>query len=257
GGGVSFSFSVPPKVSELVSLRALGLARIRRDSRGLHIGAYVTIERLARSEAARSFMNGVCAEAASNVAATPNRNMITVGGNAVRLFIWSDLPIIYCATGASFAVRGERGLRTLTSGECYRQQPLAIMKPGEYLEEISIPAPRPRSGAAFEKFAETANTFGLLSAAACVALDAKGRCASARLVIGSFQLLPSVSKAAAGALEGESPAPELFHKAAVAAVGGMKMVKDIRVSDGYKRELATVVARRVLERAFARAGGAR
>ena len=254
GGGVSFSFSVPPRVSELASMRALGLDAVTLDRKGLHLGALVTIAGLASSPRAARFMDGLLAGAAAKVAATTNRNLITVGGNAVRLFIWSDLPVVYCAADARFTVRGAKGARRLSAEQFYKTQPLTWLRCSEFLEEITIPAPGPRAGAAYEKFCETGNTFALVSAAACVTLDRAGKCASARLALGGLQLLPRVSEKAVEILRGESPSPARLRDAATAAVGEAKAVRDIRVTAEYKRELATVVARRALEKAFAAAG---
>jgi len=255
GGGVSFSFSSPSKIAELASLRSLGLDKILRGRNGLRLGAMVTIAQLAASPDAAQFRDGLLALAASRVAATPNRNLITIGGNAIRLFIWSDLPSVYCAMGAVFKVRGPNGMKKISCDEFYASQPLTVLKGSEFLEEIIVPAGAPCSGGAFEKFSETSNTFALVSAAACVTLGSSGRCASARLVIGGLQLLPRVSEQAARILEGRVPSPELMQKAAAAAVGAVKMVRDIRVSDEYKKGLALTVARRALEGAFRAAGG--
>jgi carbon-monoxide dehydrogenase medium subunit len=255
GGGVSFSFSVPPKITELASLRSLGLDEIVRDKNNLHLGAMATVAQLAASPAALRFRNGLLAVAASRVAATPNRNLITLGGNAIRLFIWSDLPSVYCAMGALFQVRGPEGVRKIPYDEFYAAQPLGILKPCEYLEEIIVPDTGPRSGGAFDRFSETSNTFALASATACVTLAASGKCASARLVIGGLQLLPRVSEEAAQILEGRDPSPDLIREAAASAVGALKAVKDTRVSDEYKRELAHTIAERALKEAFHKAGG--
>ncbi len=255
GGGVSFSFSTPPKITELASLRSLGIDEIIRDRNSLRLGAMATVAQLAASPAALRFRNGLLAAAASRVAATPNRNLITLGGNAIRLFIWSDLPTVYCAMGALFKVRGPKGMRRMPCDEFYAAQPLSALGRCEFLEEIIIPDAGPRSGGSFDKFSETSNTFALASATACVTLAGSGKCASARLVIGGLQLLPRVSGEAARVLEGLLPSPELIREAAAAAAGSLKAVKDIRVSDEYKRGLASAIAERVLETAFRKAGG--
>lgn len=255
GGGVSFSFSVPPKITELASLRSLGIDEIVQDKNSLRLGAMATVAQLAASPAALRFRSGLLADAASRVAATPNRNLITLGGNAIRIFIWSDLPAVYCAMGALFKVRGPKGARKIPADEFYAAQPGSILGRCEFLEEIIIPDVNSRSGGAFDKFSETSNTFALASATACVTLAASGKCVSARLVIGGLQLLPVVSKEAAHILEGRVPSPELIREAAAAAVRGLKAVKDVRVGEEYKRELAGTIAGRVLQAAFRKAGG--
>jgi carbon-monoxide dehydrogenase medium subunit len=255
GGGVSFSFSVPPKVTELASLRALGLDAVTLDRKGLGLGVLVTVAGLAVSAPARKFLGGLLAETAAKVAATPNRNLITVGGNAMRLFIWSDLPVVYAVAGAVFTVRGEHGARHIPADRFYESQPALMLRPSEFLEKISIPAPPPRTGAAFEKFGETENTFALVSAAAVVTLDRAGRCASARLALGGLRLLPRVSGKAAAVLAGLPPSPARMGVAAAEAVEEAGAVRDIRVSAEYKKRLAAVVGRRAIERAFAAARG--
>jgi carbon-monoxide dehydrogenase medium subunit len=255
GGGVSFSFAVPSGITELASLRSLGLDRIELDGEGLRLGAMVTVAQLAESREASRFRNGLLADAASKVAATPNRNLITLGGNACRLFIWSDLPVVYCAAGASFVVRGPEGTRTLSCDELYASQPASVLRHSEFLEEIVVPAPPARSGDAFEKFCETRNQFALVSAAACVTLDDDGKCASARLALGGMQLLPRVSEESARVLKGSSPSAVVIRRAAEAAVAAVRMIKDIRVSEEYKRGLAVTIACRALAGAFERAKG--
>ena len=255
GGGISFSFSVPPKVTELASLRALGLDAVAVDRNGLSLGTLVTVAKLAASAPAQRFLGGLLAETAAKIAATPNRNLITVGGNAIRLFIWSDLPVVYAAAGAVFTLRGENGARRLSAARFYESQPALLLRPSEFLEKISIPAPPPRTGAAFEKFSETENTFALVSAAAVVTLDRAGRCRSARLALGGLRLLPRVSERAAAVLEGLAPSPARIGTAAAEAVEETGAIKDIRVSGEYKKRLAAVVGRRALERAFAAARG--
>jgi carbon-monoxide dehydrogenase medium subunit len=213
------------------------------------------MNQLAASPHVRNFRNGVVAKTASLVGSTPNRNLITVGGNAMRLFIWSDLPAVYCTLDAAFKVRGPEGERLVGWKEFYRKQPIMHLNRAEFLEEVIIPNAPSRSGASFEKFSETANTFALLTASASVSLDNKGKCVSARLGFGGLQLLPAVSPEVEKMLVGESPTRELIAAAAGTAVEKINMVKDFRVSAGYKRELAVAVGQQVLTHAFKRAQG--
>lgn len=254
GGGMSFSFSIPAKVTELACMREIGLDGIALDGEGLRVGARVTLTQLMNSGEARGFRNGLLATVASKIAATPNRNMITVGGNAVRVFIWSDLPAVYCAAGASFTVRGANGVRIIPATEFYAKQPASVLHHSEYLEEIIVPPAPPRAGEGYEKFCETANTFALASATACVSLDGSGNCETARLSFGNLRVLPRVSPEAEDILRGRKPGPEAIGKAASAAAAAAEIVKDIRASMEYKRELSTILAVRVLERAFSLAG---
>jgi carbon-monoxide dehydrogenase medium subunit len=92
--------------------------------------------------------------------------------------------------------------------------------------------------------------------AAAVQLDDRGRCAQARVALLSVGDRPIAADQAAKTLAGQTPSAESIRAAAdAAAARDIDPPSDIHASARYRRQLASVLTRRVLERAFARAQG--
>jgi CO/xanthine dehydrogenase FAD-binding subunit len=90
-----------------------------------------------------------------------------------------------------------------------------------------------------------------------VQLDANGRCADARIALLSVGDRPMLAGQASKALVGQLPSAESVRAAAdAAATQDIDPSSDIHASARYRRQLANVLTRRVLERAFERARSA-
>jgi carbon-monoxide dehydrogenase medium subunit len=85
-------------------------------------------------------------------------------------------------------------------------------------------------------------------------VDGQGRCTEARITLFGVGDRPMLAAAGARALQGEAPTPEAIRAAADAtAREDIDPTSDIHASSVYRRHLAGVLTRRVLERAFERA----
>ena len=122
------------------------------------------------------------------------------------------------------------------------------------MTEIRIPPPPKRSGFAFQEISRRHGDFALVGVAAVVQLDEKGHCADARIALLSVGDRPMLAEQAAKALTGQRPSAESIRAAAeAAATRDIDPSSDIHASARYRRQLANVLTRRVLERAFERA----
>jgi carbon-monoxide dehydrogenase medium subunit len=116
---------------------------------------------------------------------------------------------------------------------------------------IDIPPPAARSGDAFDEVSRRHGDFALAGAAAHVTLDADGRCTTARVALLSVADRPILSTQVTEHLVGAAPTAERIRAAAEAAAShDIDPTSDIHASSGYRRRLAAVLTRRVLERAF-------
>lgn len=86
-GGTSITIS-KKKGAGVVDLQALGLDRIQEVEGKLEIGAMVKISSLFDDRLIHKYANGVIIKACRQLASTPLRNLITVGGNIVQLHPW-------------------------------------------------------------------------------------------------------------------------------------------------------------------------
>ena len=128
---------------------------------------------------------------------------------------------------------------------------LHALEPGELLTEVAIPRRPPRSAHAFEEMARRHGDYALAGAAASVAIDERGRCTTARIALFSVGDRPVLAEHARRALAGERPTSDTIRGAAdAAAAHDIDPPGDIHASSAYRRHLAAVLTRRVLERAF-------
>ncbi len=131
------------------------------------------------------------------------------------------------------------------------------LAPGELLVEIALPPLPARSGTAFLEVARRHGDYALVGVAGLVTLDQGGRCQSARIACLSVGDGPVLLVEAGKILAGQSPSEELLRAAAdTAATRDIDPPSDIHASAAYRRQLARVLTRRALARAFERAGQA-
>jgi carbon-monoxide dehydrogenase medium subunit len=95
--------------------------------------------------------------------------------------------------------------------------------------------------------------YGVVTAAAFVALDAAGMCTEVRLALGAVLDRPLLVDASA--LIGSSVNEDDARAVAESVRHLVDPIEDVRGSASYKRQMAVVFARRALLEAAARAGG--
>jgi len=248
-GGISFIFAHQPAVEEIVLLRGLPLSFVRAREGGLEIGPATLVSELMESPLARDYAGGILVESARRIGSTLNRNLITVGGNLLQPFIWSDLPAVMLALSATFLFEGKRE-RTASAADLFARPPREFLAPGDILTAILLP-PLPASSGegyrtAYRKFALTENDFAILKLA--VVLDRKGSlCREITVAAGGGVVLPQRLSRAEAAVRGRSASPELLARAADEAAEEIKLTKDIRCAEAYKRDVCRALVRETLE----------
>lgn len=242
-------------VTALIDIGALGLGGIGRDGDTLVIGATATLAQLE----ATGFVRAAPAFAALRDALTyppPQiRNAGTIGGCVAAAAPLYDLPAALLALDAGVRVLGPMGSRELALDGFFRGLFESALAPGELITAIAIPAPPERTASAFLKLETNANDLAILSVAARITLDAAGRIAAARLVLGGGVGETYVRAQGAEAALAGKPAGAATFAAAAAAVGGdFEAVADHRASAGYRRHIAGVYVQRALATALERLG---
>jgi carbon-monoxide dehydrogenase medium subunit len=212
------------------------------------LGCNLRIQQLAAHAELKKVFNGMLCDAALSVGSRPIRNAVTLGGNAVSVFRWSDPPVALLAMDASFDLVGPERERTLAADTFYSRHPRRILKPAEILTGIRVSAPSGRHGGAFCKFARTAFDLAVVDVAVCLWFE-EDICSRARVAIGATRNVPWLSARAAEMLEGKRLTGKSILAAARAAREETKTADDIRTSREYREQMVEVVARRTIERA--------
>jgi carbon-monoxide dehydrogenase medium subunit len=212
------------------------------------IGCNVRLQQLASHPELRKLFNGMLCDSALSVGSRPIRNAVTVGGNAVSVFRWSDPPVALLALDASFDLVGPDTERTLASDTFYSRHPRRILKPAEILIRIRVSEPAGRHGGAFCKFARTAFDLAVVDAAVCLWFDGD-ICSRARVAIGATRNVPWLSSGAEKQLAGKRVTGKTIIAAARAAREETKTADDIRTGREYREQMVEVIVRRTIERA--------
>jgi len=242
----------------LVDLNAIGdLAYVRSDDGGaIRLGAMTRHRTVERSdEVARAAP--LLHEAMPWIAHPAIRTRGTIGGSLAHADPAAELPAVMLALDARVGVRSRQRAREIAAAEFFTGLFSTALEPGEIVTEIVIPPPDggARHGSAFLEFSRRHGDFALAGVAASVALDDRGRCSSARIALLSVGDRPLLATEAANALVGPPPSRDAVRAAAaIAAEREIDPSTDIHASSRYRRQLASVLTRRALERAFARAG---
>lgn len=109
------------------------------DAEGLSIGPAVTINDVLRSQDARERYPVLCG-CAHELASHQVRNRATVAGNVVNASPCSDMAPALLCLGAQAVIRSKTGQRAVPFKEFFAGVKQTVLKPGEYLERILVPA---------------------------------------------------------------------------------------------------------------------
>jgi len=248
---MNFRLAAPSVLVDLNGIAALSY--IHDDSGDVRIGG-MTRQRMVERSTLVSERVPLVADTMPHIAHPAIRNRGTVGGSLAHADPAAELPAVMLALKARLMVSSQSDTREVEADDFFVGLFATAVQPGELLTEIRIPAPAKRSGFAFQEISRRHGDFALVGVAAVVQLDEKGHCADARIALLSVGDRPMLAGQAAKALVGQRPSDESIRAAAdAAATRDIDPSGDIHASARYRRQLANVLTRRVLARAFERA----
>jgi aerobic carbon-monoxide dehydrogenase medium subunit len=229
-----------------------GLRGVRIDGESLAIGALTVHADIAASDLVCKRLPGL-ADAASIIGDVQVRNRGTVGGSVAHADPAADLPVILTALNASFVLQSASDNRTVSADDFFTDFYTTALTANEVLTEIRVPLPPSGAGTAYAKLPHPASGYVVVSAGVLIHRQPSGQCESARIAIGGMGSNPIRATATEAALQGQPLTPDVIAKAAAKAADGTDPDDDSYASADYKRQVATVYARRAIEAAVERA----
>lgn len=223
----------------------------------LKVGAATTCDRIySNAEVARRFPALI--DSASLIGGIQIQSRASLGGNLCNSSPAADSIPTLIALSAVCEIAGPNGRRTVPVEEFCTGPGQNVLQPGELLVTLTIPAPKPNSGAAFERFIpRNEMDIAVTNAAASITLAAGGSTfESARIAIGAVAPTPLFVKEAGDALAGKPVSAETIAAAASAASAAARPITDMRGSAAQRTHLAGVLTTRVINKAVERARGA-
>jgi carbon-monoxide dehydrogenase medium subunit len=247
---MNFRLATP---SVLIDLNALDDLAYINDGDTLRLGG-MTRQRAVERSGLVARKAPLLAETMPFIAHAAIRNRGTIGGSLAHADPAAELPAVMLALNAQLTVQSRTGSRSIPANDFFVGLFTTALQPGELLTAIEIPNAVERTGYAFQEISRRHGDFALVGVAATVMLDANGRCADVRIALLSVGDRPMLAVQAAAMLKGQAPSTEAIAAAAHAAAHqDIDPPSDIHASATYRRQLANVLTRRVLTRAFQRA----
>ncbi len=234
--------------SALVSLSRLPLGTFERTEHEILIGGTLPLRRLEREPDIVRLLPGLV-EAIREVGSVPLRHRATLGGNVVRASPASDLLPPLLALEASLDLRSRDGTRRVALGDFLRGSWETTLRPGELVERIRIPVPRP-SSYRWQRV-RPANDISQVGVA-CALASSDGR-SPWRIAAGGVEPHPQRLPGAEAALSHEDPTPGEIEEAVHRAVEGSRLKDDRRAGEEYRRHLLGVLLRRSITSTVSRA----
>ncbi len=240
----------------LIALDAIDELRgIALEKGALRIGALATIAEVAASPVVRATFRAL-SDAARAIGSPQVRSRATIGGNFCRAVPCADTPPAAIASGARVRLAGPGGVRELAAERFFTGPRLTALRPGEVLVAVLIPEQPRHSGASYQRFARRKGSALAVAAVAVRVVMGGGVIREARLALGAVAPVPLLAERAGASLSGEAPSRDAFELAGAICAEESLPITDLRGSADFRRELVSVLARRALEEAVARAGGA-
>jgi aerobic carbon-monoxide dehydrogenase medium subunit len=232
----------------LVSLRDVpGLRFIRlSDDGSLEIGAATTLAAIENSPEVLQYFPAI-AEAASFIGSIQVRDRATVGGNLCNAAPSADTASILIAYGALATISDGIAERTVPLEEFFTGPGTTVLRPGELLVRITVPAPPANSFGKYYKTFRSAMDCCTVGVAVC-ATFAEGSAAvrDVRLVMGAVAPTPMRAPACEELVRGSVLDDDLITAVGARAAEEIRPIDDVRASAAYRRVLADVLTRRAL-----------
>ena len=235
-------FSEPDTVIDIK--RISPMCKITRDGKGFAIGAAVSSAEMSENPALVKAWPGVV-EAAALIGSTQIQGRATIAGNLCNASPAADSVPAMIVAGAKALIRGPKGKRKVAVEKICKGPGKTVLKKGELVEAILLPAKPARTGDAYLRFIpRTEMDIAVAGAGVCLTLDAKGVCTAARVSLGAIAPTVLLVNKAAKALIGTQVDDAALDALAKACSAAARPIDDKRGTKEFRIHIAGILARR-------------
>jgi carbon-monoxide dehydrogenase medium subunit len=243
-------------VDLLVDIKRIAKANelVFNKAHGLRLGSAVPCVRIYESKKVARAYPGLI-DAVSLIGGIQIQSRASVGGNLCNASPAADTIPALIAHETVCVIAGPTGTREVAVESFCTAPGRTVLGPGEFLLGMSIPAPKPCSGAAYLRFIpRNEMDIAVVGAGVSVTLDeSRKRCIAARVALAAVAPTPLFVPDAGAALVDGELRDELIDKAAALSQAAAKPISDMRGDADYRRHLVAVLVRRAIRKAIDRA----
>ena len=222
--------------------------------KGLTLGAAVPCYKIYSDADVKAHYPGLL-DAATLIGGIQIQGRASIGGNLCNAVPSADSIPALIALGATANIEGPDGSRQVAVEDFCTGPSKNVLKTGELLVSLSIPAPAANSGARYLRFIPR-NEMDIAVAGVGVSVELdNGNFKSARLALAAVGPTPLFVKAVGAALAGKPANDETIAAAGQIAKDAATPITDMRGTVEYRKHLCNVLTRRALSTAINRAKG--
>ena len=238
----------PETLMSLQDFAELSFVRRETDG-GLAIGSMAKLAAIENSpDVTRDFPS--IAEAASFVGSIQVRNRATLGGNLCNAAPSADMTPILIALDAKATITSGREDRTVALEDFFAGPGKTVLKDGELLRQVSVPAAPASSFARYVRAYRSAMDIAIVGVAVMADFDPKnGLCRDLRLVLGAVAPTAIRAKETEKMAIGRKLDADLIDAMSQMAAQEAKPISDVRSSAEYRKTMVAVLSRRALHAA--------
>ena len=221
---------------------------------GLHLGSAVPCYKI-YGDNAISATYPALADSTNIIGGTAIQGRAAVGGNLCNASPAADTIPALIVLGANCIIAGTNGTREVPVEQFCTAPGITVLKNGEFLESLKIPAPKSNSSSFYLRFIpRNEMDIAVVGAGASVVLDdAKESIVSARIALAAVAPTPLFAEEASALLAGRSASDEsAIEEAAEAAKAVARPISDMRGSAEQRVHLVGVLTKRALNGAIQR-----
>ncbi len=230
-------------LSEIISIGAIAdLDRIEETETGLTLGAAV---RYGDAHLAMGRIHPDLGELVRRIGAVQVRNAGTIAGNIANGSPIGDTPPALIALGATITLRRGSERRMLALEDFFLDYGKQDRRPGEFVESVFIPRPRPDR---IVRIVKLSKRFDSDISAVCGAIAltlSDGKAGDVRIAFGGMAATPKRAPLAEAALSGADWSQDTCEAAAQALLQDFKPLTDVRGSSAYRLTSAANLLRRL------------
>lgn len=223
----------PTENASYIELDGLNLDYIKSDKNSISIGAMTTIGQLSVWPQAEKYWNGLIRKCAITIASTPNRNMITAGGNITGLRPWSAFAgVLLLLDGKIITAKG----KNYPAKEFFSKLPKTILGK-DIVTEIRIPLDGKDLTGGWKKFSLTSTDYPILSMGVLYKLKNKNTIEKMKIVATGLTILPQRFIKTEKLLKNKQLTDNTVKSLIKSLQNEAVIGADIRVAKDYKREI--------------------
>jgi carbon-monoxide dehydrogenase medium subunit len=241
----------PAKVMDITHVP--GLSGIAEESSGVRIGALTPIRSLATSNLLWTSYTAL-AEAAAAFGSTQIAMRGTIGGNICNGSPASDTVPALLVLGAEAILASATGERVVPLGDLLSGPGKVRLREGEILTAVRLPKSVGQAGSAFVKIGRVRADLAKVNVAVRLTRDEAGRCASARIELGSVGPTVLRARKCELLLTKEAVTEDRLLAAANSAAADIQPIDDVRSTAEYRRKAAVALVHDAVVSAWSRIG---